>query len=94
MITDADVKKLKKEFATKEDLLRTKFELEDGIGKIEENMATRDDFRRVMTVLDKVLKEVLAMRQEQTMHVEDHRRIGARLDAIEKVPAVAQHLVG
>lgn len=92
MITDADITKLKKEFATKEDLLRTKFELEDRIGKIEENMATKDDFRRVMTVLDKVLKEVLAMRQEQTMHVENHRRINDRLDAIEKVPAVVQHL--
>lgn len=92
MITDADITKLKKEFATKEDLLRTKFELEDRIGKIEENMTTKDDFRRVMTVLDKVLKEVLAMRQEQTMYVEDHRRINDRLDAIEKVPAVAQHL--
>lgn len=92
MITDADITKLKKEFATKEDLLRTKFELEDRIGKIEENMATKDDFRQVMTALDKVLKEVLAIRQEQTMHVEDHRRINDRLDAIEKVPAVTQHL--
>lgn len=54
MITDADIKKLKtvfatkedlKGFATKEDLLRTKFALEDRIEKIEENMATKDDFR-------------------------------------------------
>jgi len=45
-----------------------------------------------MTVLDKVLKEVLDMRQEQTMHVEDHRRINSRLEAIEQVPSVAQHL--
>lgn len=43
----------------------------------------KDDLRKAMTVLDKVLKEVLAMRQEQTMFLPY---------AIKKVPAVAQHL--
>lgn len=87
MITADDFGKLVQTFPTKEEL---KQELE----KVREEMASKDDLRKVMTVLDKVLKEVLAMRQEQTMHVEDHRRINDRLDDIEKVPAVAQHLIG
>lgn len=101
MITDEDIKKLTQKFATKEDLkqfatkidlarLEIKMNLE--FEKVREDMATKDDFRKVMTVLDKVLKEVLDMRQEQTMHVEDHRRINSRLEAIEQVPSVAQHL--
>lgn len=87
MITADDLGKLVQTFPTKEELRQ---ELE----KISEETASKDDLRRVMTVLDKVLKEVLDMRQEQTMHVGDHRRIDARFEAIEKVPAVAQHLAG
>ena len=87
MITADDLGKLVQTFPTKEEL---KQELE----KIKEETASKDDFRKVMTVLDKVLKEVLDMRQEQTMHVGDHRRIDDRLDAIEEVPLVAQHLAG
>lgn len=85
MITADDLGKLVQTFPTKEEL---KQELE----KIREETASKDDLRKVMTVLDKVLKEVLAMRQEQTMHVVDHSRINDRLEAIEKVPVVAQHL--
>ena len=81
MLTEDDYKKLLQFFPTKE-------EVRQELQKIREEMATKDDFRTVMTVLDKVLKEVLAMRQEQTMHVEDHRRIDTRLDILEH-PSVA-----
>lgn len=79
-------------YATKLDLAKLEVDMKVEFVKIREEMATKDDFRKVMTVLDKVLKEVLVMRQEQTMHVEDHRRINERFKAIEKVSAVAQHL--
>lgn len=94
MLTGDDIKKLEQKFATKKDLekfatkidlagLEVKMNLE--FEKVREEMATKDDFRKAMTVLDKVLKEVLAMRQEQTMLLPY---------AIEKVPSVAPHLAG
>lgn len=58
-----------KEFATKIDLAKLEIKMNLEFEKVREEMATKDDFRKVMTVLDHVLKEVLAMRQEQTFHV-------------------------
>lgn len=81
MLTADDFKKLIQVFATKGELQ-----------EMREEMATKEDFRKVMTVLDKVLKEVLAMRQEQTFHVQKHTDIDYRLDAMERVPAVALEL--
>lgn len=92
MLTANDIKKLEQKFPTKIDLAKLEIKMNLEFEKVREEMATKDDLRKVMTVLDKVLKEVLAMRQEQTMHVEDHRRISDRFEAIEKVPVVAQHL--
>lgn len=63
MLTTDDLKKLIQLFATKEELRQ---ELE----KIREEMVTKYELRKVMTVLDKVLHEVLAMRQEQNFHVQ------------------------
>ncbi len=83
MITADDLGKLVQTFPTKAEL---KQELE----KIREETASKDDLRKVMTVLDKVLKEVLAMRQEQSFHVGAHDEINRRLDVIEEAPAVAQ----
>ncbi len=69
MLTDADIKKLVLEmagtFVTKEEL-RQEFE------KIREEMATKDEFRDVITKLDAVYKEVLAVRHEQDFHVQKH----------------------
>lgn len=79
-MTDKDFNKLIQIFPTREET-RQEFE------KVREEMTTKDDFRKVMTVLDKVLKEVLAMRQEQAMHVEDHRRIDSRLEVLEQISA-------
>lgn len=80
MLTDADIKKLLLEmarsFVTKEEL-RQEFE------KIREEMATKDMFRKVMTKLDAVYKELRDMRQEQDFHVQQHRDINDRLDKLE-----------
>lgn len=77
MLSTDDFKKLLQLFPTKEELRQ---ELE----KNREEMATKDDFRRAMTILDQVLKEVLAMRQEQTFHVQSHEDIKQDLSAIKK----------
>lgn len=81
MLTDADIKKLLLEmarsFVTKEEL-RQEFE------KIREEMATKDMFREVMTKLDAVFKEVLAVRQEQSVHAQQHSDIHDELDALKK----------
>lgn len=78
----------KEEFAKLVQTFPIREEIRQEFEKVREEMATRDDFRKVMTVLDKVLREVLAMRQEQTMHVEDHRRINSRLDSLEQTSSV------
>lgn len=77
MLTDKDFEKLLKLFPTGEEF---KQELE----KIREEMATKDDLRKLMVVLDKVLKEVLDMRQEQTMHVQTHRDIEDEIESVKK----------
>lgn len=43
----------------------------------------------IMDVLDKVLHEVLAMRQEQTMHQGVHDRIEERLNNVEEKVGIA-----
>ena len=78
MLTNNDFKKLIQTFVTKEEF---KQELE----RVREEMVTKDEHREVMTTLDKVLKEILAMRQEQTFHVQKHVDIDQRLDKLEEV---------
>lgn len=81
MLTKNDFDKLIELFPTREET-RQEFE------KIREEMATKDDFRQVMTVLDKVLKEVLAMRQDQDIHTQKHRDIDEEIKAIrQSLPA-------
>lgn len=72
------IEKMSLAFATKQEL---KQELEN----IRNEMATKDELRKVMTVLDKVLHEVLAMRQEQDFHIQKHRDIDGRFEKIESV---------
>lgn len=98
MLTQADFKKLGNLFITKVELKKAVKSLKgqiDGlqgqiidvrldIKSIREEMATKDDFRKVVTILDKVLKEVLDMRQEQTMHVQSHRDIEDEIKNIKK----------
>ena len=61
-------------FATKEDL-RT----------LEEKMATKDQFRQVMTIIDNLVGEVRAFRQEMTF-------LNHRVEKIESTPTVASEL--
>lgn len=99
MITDADIKKLAKKFATKNDLqdikldlAKVEFNLRTEIEEIKEKMATKDDFRKFMTVLEKTFIEVKTMREEQSAHFGEHRLINDRLDSIERIPVVAHEL--
>lgn len=97
MITVEDVKKLKKVFATKDDLKKlekslikrfldafiTRDEFQYEFKKIRTEMATRKDLERAIEKLDEVLTEVKDVRQEQTAHYAQHDRISDRLDKIE-----------
>lgn len=65
MLTATDIKLLVETF-------KTRAEADEDLRRLEEKMATKYDFRKVMTVLDIVLKEVLAMRQEQTFHTQEY----------------------
>lgn len=98
-VTKKEFKKTVATLATKAELHQVEANLQGQIidvrlevVKVREEMATKDNFRSVMTLLDKVLKEVLDMRQEQTFHVQSHRDIEERLDKIEAVPAVAHQI--
>ena len=51
---------------------------------IEENMATKDDMNRVLTAVDKVLKEVLDVRVEQVAHTGSHMRVDETLAGHDK----------
>lgn len=77
MLTSQDIKLLVESF-------KTRSEADEDLRKLEEKMATKDDFRQAMIVLDKVLKEVLAMRQEQDFHTQEHRDIRDEINAIKK----------
>jgi hypothetical protein len=94
MITDDDVKKLEKTFATKIDLAvevtKVKDELRADIQNVEKRFETR--FDQVMTGLDKVLVEVQAVRQEQTVHQSQHEDIEKDLAAIKSIPIIAHAL--
>lgn len=76
MLTSKDIKLLIEFF-------KTRAETDEDLRKLREEMATKDMFRDVMTKLDAVYKEVLDMRQEQDIHVQNHRDIDERFDKIE-----------
>ncbi len=68
MLTSNDIKLLIDNF-------KTRAEADEDLRKLREEMATKDELRKVMTTLDKVLHEVLAMRQEQDFHVQKHQQL-------------------
>jgi len=84
MLTNEDIKKLL-------DVLPTKEEMKQELERIREETASKDDMRSVMTTLDKVLKEVLVMRQEQTFHTQKHEDIDQRLDKLEQTTSTVPH---
>ena len=110
MITDDDVKKLKKVFATKKDLdkfatkddlkktttelqveiFKTREELKSEINLLEERFDKK--FDRVMNGVDKVVVELQAMRQEQSIHRLEHDDIEKKFKAIESTSTVAHNV--
>ena len=79
MLTISDIKKLTEVFVTKQEF-----------NKRMENVATKDDFRKVMTTVDNVFGEVKAMREELAIHFQshddnrlEHKEFRVRLDKIE-----------
>ena len=65
MLNEKDIELLLEHFVTKTEFNQT-------IERLEEKMATKEDQNRVMTTLDQVLKEVIAVRQEQAAHFQQH----------------------
>lgn len=86
MITDADVKKLKAVFATKDDLA----ELEKAVDQvIEEKMnflPTKKDF---FDRMDKLSHEIQDMRDESALHLGSHDELDERLSRVEKKLGIA-----
>lgn len=100
MITDNDLKKLSKVFATKKDLeeLAAKQDLKLEIYKLElkeeiDKRPTRSDFEElkdgVYTRLDKVIGELKTFIEEQAAHSLRHDDIDKDLEAIKTIPAIA-----
>lgn len=89
MITDDDIKKLLTAsaaiFATKQDLKKLKDDLE-------EKMATKNHFDKIMNSVDKVLGELKTIREEQIFHQSSHDTVDERLTDIEHTPTVAHEL--
>lgn len=77
MLTQDDIKKLLKVFATKQ-------ELKESL----RNLVTKNEFtssiNKVLTKLDSVFKEVRDMRDEQTVHSAKHERIDEEISSIKK----------
>lgn len=85
MLTTKDIDKLMAVFATKHDL-------EELERRMEEKFATKEDHDRVMNLVDKVLGEVKAMREEQAAHQLAHDDIQERFAKIETTSAVTHRI--
>lgn len=77
MLTKQDINLLLEHFVTKTEFNQT-------IERLEEKMATKEDQDRVMTTLDQVLKEVIAFRQEQAAHFQQHEDTNNEIKNIKK----------
>ncbi len=77
MLTSKDIKLLIESF-------KPRAELEYDLQRLEENMASRDDFRKVMTQLDAVIKELKDFRLEQSSHTQEHNDIRDEINAVKK----------
>ncbi len=64
MLTLTDINKLTRIFATKHELQ-----------EVREEMATKDDMRRAITMLENVMGELKIMREEQIVHAYVHEEI-------------------
>lgn len=106
MITDDDIKKLKKISVSKKefhkltnnhqrlvlDFVKNSAKVEKRLDDIERNMVTKDDNNKILNLVDQVLGELKDMRQEQSAHNQDHVDINERLTKIETLPSIAHEL--
>ncbi len=83
MLTTDDIRKLI-------DGLTAIFTTKEDLQKLDDKFYNK--FQDVLTKLDGVYKEVKDMRQEQTIHVQQHEDTRDRLDKIESVPVIAHHI--
>ena len=82
---------LKKLTGTVTDVVKEVVSLRHDVNEIKETMVTKDDFREVMTGIDKVYGELIKNRQEQAVHAQRHDDIEEQLRALSK-RAVAQEI--
>jgi len=80
MITDEDINKLLTIFATKEELRQLEERMNNNI---------KDQSNMILTLVDKVLVEVKATREEQAVHFATHDDINTRLDRLESVTGIS-----
>lgn len=76
MLTKDDIRRLIEVFATREDLKQE-------IQRLDEKMVTKDQFKRVIEMLDEVMGEVKTVREEQSIHANQHEEIHERLDKLQ-----------
>lgn len=72
MLTISDIKKLTQIFVTKQDL-----------EVLKEEVASKEDFRKVFNLLESTYGEIKNIRQEQTFHQVVHEDMKAKLQNIE-----------
>lgn len=75
MLTQDDIKKLLKVFATKQ-------ELKEGLYALGKEFSKK--FDKVLTKLDSVYKEIKDVREEQTVHTAQHERTDEEISSIKK----------
>ena len=81
MLTKADITLLVENFPT-----RAEFEvqIEQLKRDLREEFASKEDFRKVMGLVESVYTEVKKMREEQSAHFNEHRRINDELETHDK----------
>ncbi len=91
MITDTDIKKMKKVFTTKDELprsIREEFEAQkpEWVRVITENVtkALGDKIDLMYLKLDKFIGDIKDKREVQEIHQGDHDRMNTRLERLEK----------
>jgi predicted nucleic acid-binding Zn-ribbon protein len=70
-------------------VLRAISKLEDQINEVKDKQVESES--RVMNLVDKVLGEVVAMRQEQIVHQGQHDELTERMEKLEAIRPQGQH---
>lgn len=70
-------------------VLRAIRNLEDQINEVKDKQVESES--RIMNLVDKVLGEIVAMRQEQTVHQGQHDNLTERIEKLEAIHPQGQH---